>query len=290
MIGIIFAFIALFSWGIGDFLIQRSARKFGDAIAIFFVTSFASVILLPFVWKEFLSLFNPLQSTTLLILLAATAVILAASIAAFEALRVGKISIIEPVYAFEIIVTVILGYTIIQESLSFFQILLIVFLTAGIFLISVKSFAHLRNIKWEKGIFYAIIATITMGAANFFFGLGSRESSPLLVNWFTSLVLALVFFLYILMSGRWSALKNDWKKYKGLILGVSIADNLAWVSFSYSTLYIPIGIATGISESYIALAAYLGLRYNKEKLKTHQWWGFAITVAGAILLSFTLNS
>ena len=49
----------------------------------------------------------------------------------------------------------------------------------------------------------------------------------------------------------------------------SFIDNLAWVAFAYATLYVPIAIATGISESYIALAAALGIIINKEKLKKH---------------------
>ncbi|MBU3978359.1 EamA family transporter [Patescibacteria group bacterium] len=50
--GILFAFIALFSWGIGDFLIQKSTRKFGDWLALFYICAFSTVVLLPFVYKD----------------------------------------------------------------------------------------------------------------------------------------------------------------------------------------------------------------------------------------------
>jgi drug/metabolite transporter (DMT)-like permease len=51
---------------------------------------------------------------------------------------------------------------------------------------------------------------------------------------------------------------------------MSLFTNIAWISYSLSTVYIPIGIATSISESYIAFASLLGIIINKEKLKKHQ--------------------
>ncbi|MEI6238740.1 MAG: hypothetical protein WCP15_04400 [bacterium] len=61
---------------------------------------------------------------------------------------------------------------------------------------------------------------------------------------------------------------------------------MAWIAYSTSTLFIPIGLATGITESYIALAAVLGLIFNKEKLVQHQYLGLFICITSVIILSF----
>ncbi|MCX6716650.1 MAG: hypothetical protein NTV72_01875 [Candidatus Taylorbacteria bacterium] len=50
--GIALALITVFAWGIGDFLIQKSSRKFGDWIALFFIALISVVVLTPFVWKD----------------------------------------------------------------------------------------------------------------------------------------------------------------------------------------------------------------------------------------------
>ncbi|KKT90129.1 MAG: hypothetical protein UW90_C0006G0029, partial [Candidatus Yanofskybacteria bacterium GW2011_GWB1_45_11] len=42
---------------------------------------------------------------------------------------------------------------------------------------------------------------------------------------------------------------------------------------------------TGISESYIALAALLGLVFNGEKLARHQWLGLIICSIAAVILA-----
>ncbi|OGY97879.1 MAG: hypothetical protein A2855_02300 [Candidatus Liptonbacteria bacterium RIFCSPHIGHO2_01_FULL_57_28] len=281
--GIAFSLIALVSWGLGDFLIQRSARKFGDWIAIFYITAFGSVVLLPFVYREIGPLFWNLRG--LYILLAASVVITFAAYFDFEALRVGKISVIEPIYAFEIAVTAALSVFVIQEKISAWQALLIAAIILGIFLVSTKSFHHLRNIKWEKGVILAIIATAAMGAANFLFGIGARDTSPLLINWFTDVFITFVALCFIIAQSRFGEIATDLKHNKRLIFGVSIMDNLAWIAFTYATLYIPIAIATGISESYIALAVLLGVKFNKEKLEGHQKFGLVLTVLAAIILA-----
>lgn len=64
-----------------------------------------------------------------------------------------------------------------------------------------------------------------------------------------------------------------------------IFDNLAWIAYAYSGLYMPAAIATSISESYIVVSVILGLIYNKEKIKKHQYFGLIVTVVCAIILA-----
>jgi hypothetical protein len=57
-VGIGFAFVAMLAWGIGDFYIQKSARAIGDWGALFAVTFFGVVVLLPFVYDDIPDLFS----------------------------------------------------------------------------------------------------------------------------------------------------------------------------------------------------------------------------------------
>ena len=137
--GIVFAFIALGAWGVGDFLIQRSARKFGDWVALFYITAFASVVLLPFVWKDLAPLV--VHARGLLVLTAAGVVMTFASLLDFQALKVGKISVIEPVYAFELPLAAGIATFLLHERLSAPQIVLIAILMLGIFFLCLAIFA-----------------------------------------------------------------------------------------------------------------------------------------------------
>ena len=280
--GVLFAIIALLSWGSGDFLIQRSTRKFGDWISLFYITAIGAIILSFFVYND-LELIFTLKNFFLLV--AASILILFVALSEFEAFRVGKISVIEPILALEVLVTVALSSAILREHLNFLQTLSIAFLLLGIILVSIKSFHHFKKFHLERGIWHAFFATLGMGVVNLLFGVGSRNMSPLLVNWFTSAFIALVCLVYIVAHSRYKEALEDLKKNKKLIFGVGIVDNIAWIAYSYATLFIPIAIAIGISESYIALAATLGMILNKEKLKKHQVAGLVVCVISVVVLS-----
>ena len=285
--GILFALGALVSWGVGDFLIQRSARKFGDGIALFFITFMGMVVLLPFVWHDIPFLFSSYRSV--IILWSASLVLLGAALLDFEALRIGKISVIEPIYAFEVVVTASLGTLLLKEHLSTLQVCFIATLIAGITLVGIKKFRLLKSFRLERGVLLAVGATIMMGAVNFLFGAGARESGPIIINWFTSTFITVFIGVYITINGEWHHLYRQWSLNRPLVVAVGFIDNLAWVFFAYSTLAIPIAIATSISEAYVALAAILGFWLNRERLSNHQLIGLVLTVSSTIALAITLK-
>ncbi|MFA6429187.1 MAG: DMT family transporter [Patescibacteria group bacterium] len=283
--GVIFAFLAMMAWGVGDFLIQRSTRKFGNSIALFCITAFAAVALFPWVMDDLPSLFT--LDYRFWLLMGASVIMLFAALFDFEALREGKISVVEPVYALEVPIAVGLSSFLLAEWLSGTQWLLIVALVVSICLVSLKSLHILRSFRIEKGVLLAGVATLGMGTSNFLFGVGSRVTDPLMTNWFVSAFVAVVMALHLTQTGKWSVLAQRWKTQKSLMLSVSVIDNIAWIAYSYSTLTIPIGIATAISESYIAVAALLGLVWNKEKLVIHQKIALVSAIVLVIILGWT---
>jgi drug/metabolite transporter (DMT)-like permease len=259
----------------------------GDAVSLFFITAISSLILLPFVNKNIGPLLSGRMGTTeLWVLLGAGLFSLTASLFDFEALRIGKIAIIEPIYAIEIIGTLVLTGFAIGEWLTFGQTALVLAVTLGIILVSLKSLAHLKTIHLERGITYAFTAALFMAGENFLMGYGSRLTNPLLTNWTINMIIMLTMFCYLIATHQIKNLWYDLKAYPKLIFSVSIADTIGWVAFAYSTTYIPIGLAVGISEAYIVLAVLLGLFINKEKLKHHQLLGACTTVTAAIILAY----
>ena len=287
--GIFFALSALLAWGFGDFLIQRSTRKIGNIVALFYITAFASVVLLPFVYKDIFGYIQTSDFQILGLLLFATLLTLTASVLDFEALRVGKISVVEPIYAFEVFVTIVLGSVFLHEYPTPIQFFLILLLSIGVIFVGTKSITHLSSISWEKGVLLAVLATLTMGGVNFMFGVMARATNPLVINWFTSLFITVFCLLFLAKAKRLGEILTSVKNNFLLILSVSVLDNIAWISFAYSTLYIQIAITTSISESYIAIAALLGLVINKEKLQRHQYIGLVLVLIAGISLSMTIN-
>jgi len=279
-LGILFAIGALLAWGFGDFFIQRTTRKLGDWGTLFVISLFGLIVLTPFVYKDFGSL-----NENFLLLLGVSAVLLIAALLDFEALKRGKLAIVEPVLALEVPVSAMLAFLLISEVASFLQAILIAAIILGIILVSVKSFHFKRGVWIEKGVILGMLGALFMGASNFLVGFASRISNPLLVTWFYSLFLVIICFVYLVSTKKLGKLMRDIKQNKKTVLVVSIFDNAAWICFAFAMTLIPIVIAVALSESYIALAALLGLVINRERLLKHQLVGLVLTLAGAITLA-----
>ena len=171
-IGVILAFIAMIGWGFGDFFIQKSIRKVGDWETLFIITFFGAIVLTPFVYKNIPELFS--FNPKLWILLIASLVLFIAALLDFEALKKGKLDIVEPIWSLEIPISAILAFIILKESINLNQIILIASLIVGLVLVSLKSNIMSNKILLEKGVFIAIIAAMFMGVANFLIGWGTR--------------------------------------------------------------------------------------------------------------------
>lgn len=181
MLGIIFALLAFLAWTAGDFLIQRTVRAIGDLRALFWIDGIGVVLLFPFVAPHLDTHFRATGGFWLAT--AAGVVIFFTALLEFEALRRGKLSVIEPVMAFELPVTVLLAVLLWDERLSISHLLLIGVAFVGILLAVTEHHTRLHRHKriLERGVFLALVGAATMGAVNFLVGSSSQEISPLFV-------------------------------------------------------------------------------------------------------------
>lgn len=286
--GILFALIALVAWAFDDFFIGRSSKQVGSMQALFFLAWFGTLALLPFSWHNLTTLASiwywsgPLPT----IFIALIAVTFVAALADFEALRRGKLSAIDPLYALEVPLTIGITYLIIGETLSLLNYLLIGSILVGVVLVSTKSLSHIKTIRLEKGVFFAMLSIIFMGGTNFLTGYGARLVSPLAINWISYAGLAVCTTTYMAYSGTLRASVISLSSQPRLLLGLGVADVIAWSSFAKSASLMPIGLTTAISEAYVGLAVLLGLYFNKERLRRHQFVGIGLIIIGVIALSY----
>ncbi len=281
--GIIFALIALLSWGFGDFFIQKTVRHIGSWKALFFIGVVGFFSLFPFVKNDVLSL----SGNNLLLLTLLGVVVVFTALFDFEALRKGKIAIIEPIIGLELPLTVGLSIILGHEHPTMLQFSLIGMVFVGIMLAITQHYTHLHGKRiFEKGVVLAGVGAIGMALTNFLVGVSSQGISPLMTVWFAHSLLAVVCGIYLLTKGEFGNLLSDIRAYPKPIIGQSILDNVAWVAFAFSTTLIPISIATTISESYVALAVLLGIFINREKLKSHQIAGVIFVLIGVSILSY----
>lgn len=287
-LGIVAAFLAFLSWGIGDFAIQRSVRAVGTFAALFCITAFGSVILLPLVWNDLHILATPQGRNIILLTVAVT---LVTALVEFEAFRRGKLSVIEPIMSFELVVTAAIGIFVLGEEISPIQALLAFVVFVGIALTVVhhepRRFWDFWNRRsgLERGVLLGAIGMFLMSATNIVTGLASQRTNPLLAIWGIHFGLAVITFVWMFIRGSLGTMVRQVRRAWKPVLAESIFDNAAWISFAFAVSVIPISITVAITESYIALAALLGIAFNKERLQRHQYIGMLLALGSAITLA-----
>jgi drug/metabolite transporter (DMT)-like permease len=282
-LGVTLSLFALVTWGIADFLIQRSARCVGSVKTMLFVGIGSVLMFFPFVYADILSL----QLSELLLLFLTGAVLTIASLFDFQALKEGKMAIAEPIVGLEMPFTVICAILLAEEKLEIIPALIIGLIFIGTLLLVTKRFQHIkREHLLEKGVRLALFAAVGLAIANFLVGKSSLDSTPFLAIWFVGLIHALTCLAFLFAKRKLRSIMQDLKRHPWTLISQSVVDNLAWIAYAGAVLFIPISIATAISSGYIAVAVILGLVITREKLRPHQFVGIALVIFGIIYLSY----
>ena len=287
MTGVLLAVIAMAGWGVGDFFIQRTIRRIGSVKTLWYIGMSGLVLLLPLAWNDIVPAFQSASNVALLLLLLAIAMF--AALFNFEGFRLGKIAVIAPILGLELPIIVALSMVFRGERLDMLQGLLIAAIFIGLVLvISAQPLRqYLRNHgRLEKGAMWAGLGAVGLALSTFLTGVASQDISPAVTVWFVHGAVGVVSGLILAGQGQLKGIRHDLKSSGSLIVVMALLDNVAWMAFAFAATFIPISIATAISESYIALSAVLGVRYNREKLINHQIFGIVTVAAAVVILSY----
>lgn len=290
-ITILFSFLAMFSWGIGDFFVHRVVKRIGYLEALLWINLTAAIGLLPFVIKDIPLMWQKENIVPILLITIANIVF---SLLLLKAYSKAKLSVVDVILLGELPVTIILGMIFFKERLSWLQLIIIIFIIFGVFLISrgPKSYWHKikevfwkKRTNWEKGLFFALFAIIFSGIYNFLTALNAREISPLMAVWAPWTISSFILFGALLYK---KGLKTFWQNSlanKQVIFLAGTIDTAAWVFYSSAVARQDISIITAIVTGYAVIALFLDVKYNKQKIAYWQYIGAALVVIGSIAIS-----
>jgi len=281
---VVFAFMAMLFWGFGDFFIQKSVKKIGSLESLAWIGLIGSVGLFPLVIKDL----HLLQNFTNLILIVGLGIISFISVIfGFRALKEGKLSVVDVIIEAELPITIALGFIFLKESLTMTQMIIILFILLGIVLTAIKSFSHFKS-RIEKGVILAFIAAIFFGGTNIMVGVSSKLISPIMAIWGSWVFFTLISIIFIISKKGFKKFLVHGSGNKKLIIATGIIDTLAWVFYALAVSKSEISLITAITESYPALALFLGVFFNNEKIMFHQYAGAFIAIVCSVLLSLTI--
>jgi len=214
--GVLFAIGTLFAWGLDDFFIQRTTRKIGVLKSLFAITALATILLLPFVKNEIVPILSE-PSNLLLILIAALTGFLA-SLTDFQALKQGKIAVVETVVSLELPLTVGIGLVFLKEQVKPIELSLIAVIFTGILLVIITRWSQKNwHAFFERGTIYALGGAAGLAIFNVLTALTSQATAPLAAIWFIHTLIA-VFTLVLLVRRRdLGSLAADFRAHPALI-------------------------------------------------------------------------
>lgn len=288
---IIFSFLAMICWGAGDFFIQKTVRKIGDFKALIWINFLGGLMLTPFVVKDFPVIFQGWNLVSLIIL---SLIQLVYGLFLFKAYKKGKLSVIEVVMIGELPLTIVLGLIFFGEKLNGLQLLIILMILVGIFLVSktrptwrekLRNLLKGKKFLWEKGVLMAVFAVLFSSAYNFFTALNSREISAFTAVWFPWLLSSIILLIYLFYKENFSNFLKESKPFSKIILSASVLDTLGWLFFALAVVSEDLSIITAIVSGYAVVSMFLGVRFNKEKISSWQYLGAVLVLLGAVIIS-----
>lgn len=284
MLGIIFAFLAYFSWAIGDFFGAVASRKAGGLTTSFWVMVIIAILGALYVPFSYTQLQN-LTFTTFWILL--TLIILGPiPLVAFnEGLRVGNASLVGTIGGSFAAVVVILSILFLKEPITIPQILSITVIFLGIFLSSFDlKLLNNKKLITDPGIPYALIALIGWGIYFTFIKIPVSE-----IGWFWPPYLSQFGFISIYLYSKLKGVSVFGPKLKASLPQImlsSIIGNTGFFSYNYAISIAPVAIVAPIAGSYPTLFVFLAFLIFRDKITKQQILGILTTLAGIVLLSF----
>ncbi|PIZ99022.1 MAG: hypothetical protein COX77_02730 [Candidatus Komeilibacteria bacterium CG_4_10_14_0_2_um_filter_37_10] len=297
-LSIIFVFGAMLCWGVGDFLIQKTVRRLGSIMTIAWIGVFSSILLLPFVVGDLLHL----SLSEYLILIIAGVVTYFSAYFHFQALAIGKFSVVEIILTIELPITILFGIVFFQETLDMYQVFMVLALMVGVGLISYREdgdlnfwqkianyifrYEFFKKERLEKGAWLALLTGVFLGIVNFVTAYGAKEISPLLSIWLPWFIFSIISLAYLVTHSQFAKMWQLGWQAKSLVIPMAILDIAAWLFYVYAVKDNSLSVTIIITQSYPVIAVLLAVSINRERLRWYQYGGVILAMSASILISF----
>lgn len=281
-IGIVFGILAMFCWGVADFLVAKVVRR----VNVFRTFVWGEIISLSLYFLFFLYFFKwpQLSEMTFGIILACSLLHITAYLALYKSLQVGQVSVVTPVSASWVVLTVMLCVIFLNETLTGAKLAGVVLVICAVILVSFKwrDMMHLRLKNIAAGVDYALLALLTFGVQ---YALVDYLVSEL--SWFLPIFFIKAFSLPMLLLYS-SASRRDVSFPKVAATFIILIGFLEFLAF--------LGYGLGVNSDYTAIVApitasspivtiALARIFFREAIDINQRIGIASFLVGLVLLS-----
>lgn len=282
---IAYAFGSAFFAGITSVLAKCGIRKTDSTVA----TAVRTIVVLVFAWlMVFLvgaqSQLGSLGGKTLLFLILSGLATGASWLCYFKALQLGNINQVVPVDKSSTVLTIVLAFLFLQETVSLLKVLGVVLIAAGTLLMLEKKEGALKQAEGKGWLFYALGSAVFASLTSILgkIGIAGVES-----NLGTAIRTSVVLFMawgMVYATGKQRAVKEIPKKEMGFICLSGLATGASWLCYykalqdGLASVVVPVdklSILVSIAFSYFVF---------HERLSRKALAGLAAIVAGTLVM------
>lgn len=279
--GVLFGLVAMLSWGVADFFAARAIRQAG----VFRTLVWGQTVgLLVLITVAFLVGVAVPSFYMLMIILLAGSLNVVACLSFYQGLQVGKVSIVSPVSASWVVVTVILSLAFLGENLSQSQAIGVVLTISGIFLTSFKfrDLLKLRLRNLAAGAQFAAISMVAWGVHYIFIDVLVAE-----LGWFLPVlsVKAVTVFSLLMYSGFANRDISYPRSVVPMVVAVGLLEAAAFTAYGAGVASEFTAIVAPVAATFPVVTIILARIFFKEMVEINQKIGIGAVLAGLVLLS-----
>lgn len=270
----------MLSWGIADFFAAIAIKKGGVFKTLVWGQTVGLLVLIA---AAFLVGFTIPTFYMLLIILLAGFLNVVACLAFYRGLQVGKVSIVSPVSASWVVVTVILSLAFLGENLSQSQSIGVVLTVSGVFLTSFKfrDLLKLRLSNIAAGAQFAAISMVAWGVHYIFIDILVAE-----LDWFLPVlsVKAVTVFSLLLYSSFTHRNLNP-RSVAPLVVVIGFLEATALMAYGLGVAMEFTAIVAPVAATFPIVTIALAKIFFKELVEINQMIGIGAVLTGLVLLS-----
>ncbi|MFA6467236.1 MAG: EamA family transporter [Patescibacteria group bacterium] len=282
--GILFGFVAMLSFGMGNAIAKVAIQKIGSEKTIFYRNVIISILL--FLVLIFFGQDSVFSVKYILIASTIAVVGYIPLLFFYKALNLGKVGIVSPVANSSTIFTVLFSIIFFHEVISFGQGLSITLIILGIILISLnpKDLKNSHILKISSGIPYALITSVLWGLVFFLWKIPVDVLGPILT------VLIVEFITMLCSATHIYVRKKDFKLPDKRILKylffIALGGAIGGLFFNMGIQRANVSIVSPIAAAAPLVATLYGKLVFKEKISKLQYGAIALIILGVILVSY----
>ena len=276
--------LTLLTWGIADFLVRGIALGIGSSSTAFFVQSIGVVVPATALGVLFFSSgLGPVAWTNLIWLAPVNALLASlAYVIYYTGLERGSVSVVSSVASAWLLVAVLVGALVLNETVSSEQRVLIAVVLAGIVTIGVQPGEG--NGK-SSGIAYGLGAMLLLGVALALSKPLTEAAGPFLAVLTTRMITSL--FTFGLVRARSQKLR--WPSHRldmWVLIAAGLLDAAGFVAYNIGLDRASVVVMAPIAAAHPLATIVLAMVVLRERPKLFQAIGIVVTLIGVIALSF----